>query len=224
MSSRTITTASLPERPARFSRDRLPHLVNCAVQLGRVAVHSRVAALRAWWWGVELGPDCRFFGQTQFRRLPGSHIRIGRKCEFRSAKWSNLVGINRPCILATLSRKALLEIGEGSGFSGATIGCASTIRIGDRVMCGANVTITDTDWHPLDWRERAAGVPADSEPVSIGDDVWLGMNVMVLKGVEIGRRTVVAAGSIVSRSLPEGVIAAGQPARVVRRLPEGVRV
>jgi maltose O-acetyltransferase len=56
--------------------------------------------------------------------------------------------------------------------------------------------------------------------VTIGDDVWLGMNVVVLKGVEIGRRTVVGAGSIVSRSLPEGVIAAGQPAVVIRKLTE----
>ena len=85
-------------------------------------------------------------------------------------------------------------------------------------MCGANVTITDTDWHAIDWRDRLAGKPGETAPIVIDDDVWLGMNAVVLKGVTIGRGTVVGAGSIVSRSLPEGVIAAGQPAVVIRKL------
>jgi acetyltransferase-like isoleucine patch superfamily enzyme len=111
-----------------------------------------------------------------------------------------------------------MEIGSDCGLSGTIIGCASSISLGDRVMCGANVTITDTDWHPLGWRARAAGVGGETSPVVIGDDVWLGMNVTVLKGVKIGCRTVVAAGSLVTRSLPSDVVAAGQPARVVRKL------
>jgi len=75
-----------------------------------------------------------------------------------------------------------------------------------------------------DWtaRRRLAkppgGKPGEASPVVIGDDVWLGMNVTVLKGVEVGRQTVVGAGSIVTRSLPSGVIAAGQPAVVIRKL------
>jgi len=87
-------------------------------------------------------------------------------------------------------------------------------------MCGANVTITDTDWHPTDWRDRLAKRDAEAAPVVIGDDVWLGMNVTVLKGVEIGSRTVVGAGSVVTKPLPSGVIAAGQPAIVVCELSE----
>jgi maltose O-acetyltransferase len=84
-------------------------------------------------------------------------------------------------------------------------------------MCGANVTITDTDWHPVDWRDRVNG-QAKAAPVVIGDDVWLGMNVTILKGVEIGNQSVIGAGSVVTRSIPAGVIAAGQPAVVVREL------
>jgi acetyltransferase-like isoleucine patch superfamily enzyme len=129
-----------------------------------------------------------------------------------------LAGINRPCVISTLQQNATLEIGDNCGFSGTIIGCACKISIGDRVMCGANVTISDTDWHAIDWRDRHAGRPGTVKPVVIGDDVWLGMNVMVLKGVEIGKQTVVGAGSVVSRSLPAGVIAAGQPAVVIRKL------
>ena len=88
-------------------------------------------------------------------------------------------------------------------------------------ICVANVAIMDTDWHSLDAEQRQAGTagPAPT-PVLIEDDVWLGMNVTVLKGVSIGARTVVAAGSVVTRSLPADVIAAGQPARVVRAVGE----
>jgi acetyltransferase-like isoleucine patch superfamily enzyme len=165
-----------------------------------------------------MGQNCSFFGLPVFRRLPGSTIRIGNNCQFRSSKWSNLVGINRPCIISTLSETATVEIGTDCGFSGTIISSASRISIGDRVMCGANVTITDTDWHAIDSQERRGGRPGQTAPVLIGDDVWLGMNVIVLKGVEIGSQTVIGAGSVVSRSLPSGVIAAGQPAVVIREI------
>lgn len=202
----------------RLSRDSAPHLMNCAVNMARVSAQTAWARWMARWWGVELGNGCRFYGLPIFRRHPGAAIRVGAGCEFRSAKWANLVGVYRPCMLSAMTEHAVLEIGEGSGLSGTSIGCALSVAIGRRVMCGANVTITDTDWHPLGWRQRAEGKLGPIAPVTIGDDVWLGMNAMVLKGVSIGPRTVVGAGSIVTRSLPEGVIAAGQPAVAIRKL------
>ena len=201
-----------------LNRDSAPHLANCALMMAREKVQTLTTRGLAAWWGVELGVGCRFFGLPLFRRLPGSVMRFGADCEVRSAPWSNMVGINRPCIFSTMLENALLEIGEGCGFSGTTIGCASRVILGRRVMCGANVTITDTDWHPLEWRPRAEGQTGPVAPVSIGDDVWIGMNATVLKGATIGRRTVIGAGSIVSRPIPEGVIAAGSPAVAIRKL------
>ena len=104
------------------------------------------------------------------------------------------------------------------GFSGTVIAAAESIVIGDRVLCGANVTITDTDWHAINLSERSTPGTAASAPVSIEDDVWIGLGAVVLKGVTIGRGTVVAAGSVVTRSLPEMVIAGGNPARVIGQL------
>jgi acetyltransferase-like isoleucine patch superfamily enzyme len=201
-----------------LNRDNAPHRLLCLANLVRRVIGTGTSRLLARWWGVSLGANCAFHGLPLFRRSPGSRLRIGDHCEFRSAKWSNTVGVNRPCILTTAVDAAVLEIGSRCGFTGTVIGCASNILIGDRVLCGANVTITDTDWHPIDPRDRAAGLLGETKAVIIGDDVWLGMNVTVLKGVEIGSRTVVASGSLVTRSLPAGVIAAGQPARVVRTL------
>lgn len=208
----------LSEQLRSFNRDNAPHRVQCLHALGRQFAATTWTRVLARWWRIELGPDCKFRGLPIFRRAPKSRISIGRGCEFRSAKWSNLVGINRPCIISTLESGSFIDIGTECGFSGAVVGCAAEIRLGNRVMCGANTVITDTDWHPLDWRERLAGLPGGAAPVIIDDDVWLGMNVTVLKGVRIGARTVVGAGSIVSRSLPADVVAAGQPARVVRSL------
>ena len=79
-------------------------------------------------------------------------------------------------------------------------------------MVGANSTITDGDWHPDDPRSQAA------KPIIIGDNVWLGINVTVLKGVTIGNGSLIGAGSVVTRSIPPNVMAAGNPCKVLRNL------
>jgi acetyltransferase-like isoleucine patch superfamily enzyme len=101
-------------------------------------------------------------------------------------------------------------MGMGCGFSGTVISCAKRIVLGRNVRCGANTLITDTDWH---WDDPRSGA---DEPVTIEDNVWLGVNVTILKGVTIGAGTLVGAGSVVTRSLPSHVVAAGVPARVIR--------
>ena len=217
MSSYMIKSHTTPRRFRALNRDSAPHLFQCLLDLGRSSIQTGLARLLASWWGIQMGQGCRFYGLPMFRRLPGSTITVGDNCQFRSSHWSNLVGINRPCFLSTVKETATVDIGTDCGFSGTIISSASRISIGNRVMCGANVTITDTDGHAVDSQERRGGVPGRTAPVLIGDDVWLGMNVTVLKGVEIGSRTVIGAGSIVSQSLPSGVIAAGQPAAVVLR-------
>jgi acetyltransferase-like isoleucine patch superfamily enzyme len=198
------------------NRDSLPHLLAVAIDHLRQRRDTAIGRLLARFWGIELGPGVRFLGLPMLRRFPGSTIRLGEGTELRSARWSNQVGLDRPCTISTLAGGARVTLGRGVGMSGTVIGAASSITIGDGVLCGANCTITDTDWHPVDAGERAAGARARSAPVVIEEGVWLSMNVTVLKGVTIGAGTVVAAGSVVSRSLPPNVIAAGSPAAPVR--------
>ncbi|MEI6223131.1 MAG: acyltransferase [Deltaproteobacteria bacterium] len=198
------------------TRDSLPHLVAVAWDGIRQRRDTVAARLLARWWGIEIEQDVRFLGVPLLRRLPGTRIRIGAGSEFRSARWSNQVGLDRPCMISTLAPGAEISIGRGVGMSGTVLGSALRISIGDGVLCGANCTLTDTDWHAIDAGDRAADVPARAAPVVIEPGVWLSMNVTVLKGVTIGAGTVVAAGSVVSRSLPGGVIAAGSPAEPVR--------
>ena len=172
--------------------------------------------MRAWYWGVELGHHCRFYGAALLGRKENSTITVGDGCVFRSGVKSNRVGINRPCSLSTLEPGATLKIGAGCGFSGTVIAAAESVILGDRVMCGGNTTITDTDWHGLHPSERH--MPGRTAPVVLEDDVFLGLGSVVLKGVTIGHGTFVAAGSVVTKCLPSMVLAAGNPARVIREL------
>lgn len=201
-----------------INRDSLPHLHDCLVRMAWARWHIFWARLAAGWWGVRLGRGSVFMGRPRFRRHPGSRVVIGPGCRFNSSPSSNLIGVNRPCIVSTLKEGAELVIGDGCGFSGTVIGCATRITLGRNVRCGANTLITDTDWHRDDPRS------GPDAPVDIGDNVWLGVNVTVLKGVTIGAGTLVGAGSLVTKSLPANVVAAGVPARIIRaiKVKEGV--
>jgi len=168
--------------------------------------------LNALWWRIKFGVNVRFDGKCYFKRYPKSMIKIGDNCEFRSRINSNLIGINRPCSISTLTPVAKIEIGTNCGFSGTVIGAFKFIKLGNNVRCGANTLITDSDWH-LD--DNRVGMPKD---VNIGDNVWLGINVIVLKGVTIGEHTIIGANSVVTRDIPANVIAAGNPCKILSNL------
>jgi acetyltransferase-like isoleucine patch superfamily enzyme len=91
------------------------------------------------------------------------------------------------------------------------------IHVGDDGLFGANVEVTDTDFHDLHPQRRHGGTPRMA-PVEIGPNVFVGMSVKILKGVTIGADSVIGAGAVVASSIPAGVIAAGNPARIIRAL------
>lgn len=92
-----------------------------------------------------------------------------------------------------------------------------SLTIGDNVKIGGNVLITDTDAHPMDYvARRTTGEGTKSAPIVIEDDAWVGAHCVILKGVTIGARSVIGAGSIVTRSIPADCVAAGNPCRVIR--------
>lgn len=110
-----------------------------------------------------------------------------------------------------------ITVGAGTFVNwGAVFLDVGRITIGDAVQVGPNVQLL-TATHPLDAARRRAGWEG-SEPITVGDNAWLGGGVIVLPGVTIGADTVVGAGAVVTRDLPAGVLAVGNPARVVRQL------
>jgi maltose O-acetyltransferase len=92
------------------------------------------------------------------------------------------------------------------------------VRIGARALLGSEVTIYDSDFHDLNPDRRRDGQPRMGA-VELGENVFIGDRVTILKGVTIGSDSVVGAGSVVTRSIPSGVIAAGNPARVLGPIP-----
>ncbi len=92
----------------------------------------------------------------------------------------------------------------------------AAVTIGDNVFIGPNVSIY-TACHPLDAKTRNTGVEW-AEPVTIGNNVWIGGSATILPGVTIGDNCVIGAGSVVTKNVPSNTVAAGNPARVIRRL------
>ena len=99
-----------------------------------------------------------------------------------------------------------------------TILDGAKVTFGNNVFIGPNVVFT-TAGHAIDSEQRAKGLEI-ALPITVGDDVWIGANVSVLPGVSIGSNTIIGAGSVVNKDIPDGVIAAGVPCRVIRRITE----
>lgn len=160
--------------------------------------------------GIEIS-NCRFYGSVCFMRAKNTRFSIGQHCTFRNTAESNQIGVNHKCIFSTQQEGANLSIGENCGFSGTTIGCFKEITLGKNVRCGANTLITDSDWHLDDPRS------GESKPVHIGDNVWLGYGVVVMKGVTIGENSVIGLNSIVTKNIPANCIAAGSPCKIIKQ-------
>ena len=90
------------------------------------------------------------------------------------------------------------------------------VTIGSRTLCGPNVQIY-TATHPTDAVERASGLEF-AKPITIGEDVWLGGSSVICPGVNIGNGTIIGAGSVVTKNIPDGVFAAGNPCKIIRQL------
>lgn len=121
-------------------------------------------------------------------------------------------------LIQAREKTARIEIGPAAALSNNIVVIARvSITIGNNFLCGDGVRIMDSDFHELSPELRHTGA-GKSERVVIGDNVWLGSGVLVLKGVSIGDHSVIAAGSVVTRSIPSRVIAAGNPAKIIRSI------
>ena len=112
---------------------------------------------------------------------------------------------------------ATLTIGNNVGMSSTRLWIHESARIGNNVKIGGCVLITDTDAHPMDYMaRRSSNEGTKSAPVVIEDDVWGGAHCIILKGVTIGARSIIGAGSVVTKSIPADCVAAGNPCRVIK--------
>jgi acetyltransferase-like isoleucine patch superfamily enzyme len=166
--------------------------------------------------GLRWGQRWRIFGMPVLQLHRGSMLELGDGLELRSWPSSNPLMPNHRVVFATRSAEAVIRLGDDCGLTGATLVATQRIEIGNRVLVGANATIVDTDFHPLDAQLRRANINTGATaPVYIEDDVFIGMSAIILKGVRLGAGCVVGAGSVVTRDVAPSTVVAGNPAQVV---------
>jgi acetyltransferase-like isoleucine patch superfamily enzyme len=142
----------------------------------------------------------------------GANISIGKHAHIHAAR-GNMV---RFATWNNGEREGRIALGDHVLVSpGCHIVSSISISIGSNTMLASGCYISDSDWHDTYDRTRELSKCA---PVSIGENVWLGVRTIVGKGVSIGENSIIGAGSVVTRSIPANCIAAGNPARVVREL------
>ncbi len=167
---------------------------------------------------VSVGAGTQLTGDQAFRRFYGRRpdaLVTGADCLLDGVQFA--VGVD-----------GSITIGDNCYFTNAVLLAEGDVRFGNRVVIGWNATIADTDFHPLPpelrWADAEACSPlADgtprpeipSRPVVVGDDVWIGPNAAVMKGVQIGAGAFIEPGSVVTADVPARARVMGNPARVV---------
>lgn len=166
--------------------------------------------------------NINYRGWCVIHSFPGSSIRLGGGISLFSSFSSNMLGLYQRCIIVA-RYGGKIEIGENCGISGSTIYAWDSIKIGKYTRVGANCKIIDNDFHPVElgYRHKALNEQyARRAPITIGDDCFIGMNSIILKGTTLGNNVIVGAGSVVHGTYPDNCIIAGNPAKIIKYLDD----
>jgi acetyltransferase-like isoleucine patch superfamily enzyme len=167
---------------------------------------------------VRAGPNSILTGDYAFKRFRSRRdpaLVLGAHCTMDGVHFA-------------LGEEGRVEVGDYCYFTNAVLLCECELRVGSYVVIGWNATVADTDFHPIGPAERIADAVACSPlgkgrprpevlrlPVVIEDDVWIGPNATILKGVRVGAGAFVEAGALVTRDVPARARVLGNPARVM---------
>lgn len=185
-----------------------------------VAVKSIIGFCYLKMWGVRVGKNLQMRSFPMCRTVGTGKIIIGNNVKITNKLRENPAGVSHPTVLIAGSG-AVLKIADNVGISGAVIYAMESVTIGEGCMIGANSKIYTTDFHPLnaeDRRQRVHEATAKG-PVVLGNDVWVGVNAIILRNVSVGNGSIIAAGSVVVKDVPAGVIVAGNPAKIIKPAP-----
>jgi len=159
------------------------------------------------------GVGLQVIGPRHFQ-ISGPQVRLGNHVHIMTLP-------EAPVRLSVFEGMGSISVGDFSLINpGVRVTSAEGITIGRSCMLAMHCSVSDADWHDTKHRIFA---PGNTAKVILEDNVWLGEGVRVLKGVKIGENTVVGTGSVVTRSLPANVIAAGNPAREIKPLESAER-
>ena len=176
--------------------------------------------------GATIGSNLLIY--NSFYLKGNGKIKIGDNVKITSGSGINPISRNiRASIF--VGKTGSLIIGDNVGMSSPCIRVKQKIEIGNNVKIGALCEFIDTDVHSMNYQirnmsvrgpkgESIDGASSLCAPIKIEDDVWIGMHCIILKGVTIGARSIIGAGSVVTKSIPSDCVAAGNPCKVIRYL------
>lgn len=202
------------------------------------SLHLKISPVYNRWYfrtkGIKSGEG--IFVSGRVRIVGKGKITIGDNFCMTSGEHINPISSNLQASIYTETPNSIIQIGDNVGMSSTRMWIHDSLTIGNNVQIGACVLLIDTDTHQIDYRLRRnpenevfKGMTNEeiwkqklentkSAPIVIEDDVWIGAHTIVLKGVTIGARSVIGAGSVVTKDIPADCIAAGNPCKVIRYL------
>ena len=163
---------------------------------------------------VGLGKNTKLNGRVYFN---GKNISIGNNVRINSGFRFNAIGGQERSMFIT-RKEGKIIIGNNTGISNSTIVSCSKIIIGNNVLIGGSCKIYDTDFHSINPVERIKGAGTKCKDVTICDGVFIGAHSIILKGVTIGKNSVVGAGSVVTKDIPENEVWGGNPAKFLKTI------
>lgn len=171
------------------------------------------------WKGAKVGNNCRINCKISFSLPRGVNLEIGDNFICRSGFQRHILG-EEVSSINVYNFSGGVKIGHNTGMSATNINCSESISIGNHVMIGAGCLITDSDHHSIDWKVRCLLGDTDKKtaPIVIEDYVFIGARSIILKGVTIGEKSIVAAGSVVVKNIPSGEMWGGNPAKFIKKI------
>lgn len=168
--------------------------------------------------GVKLGKGIIFKGLASVLKVKSAQIIIGKNTSFNSDNFGYHLTLATKCKLYADKPNSKIIIGENCRVVGACIHAFNEIIIGNRVLIAPNTQIIDGNGHNLcmDNPENRGNTIDDGKPIKIEDDVWIGVNSMVLGGVTIGKGSIISANTLVNRDVPPYSLVGENPMRVLK--------
>ncbi len=179
------------------------------------------------WYNGEVPPNVQF--GDGFWLETAQVFRFCKSTQMPAVTFGEFCSVYAGCSFA-VKGNGRCTIGDYTLLNGALIMCEEEVTIGKYCLISWNVGIADSDFHPLDPEQRKKDAlvlnpytkgerpPIPTKPVRIGDNVWIGMGAVILKGVTIGENSVIGAGAVVTRDVPPNVVVAGNPSQIVKQI------
>jgi acetyltransferase-like isoleucine patch superfamily enzyme len=168
--------------------------------------------------GVQFRGPCELLGRPILSVARGASIILDSNVRLYSATRANPLGCFQPCVLRALTSGSQLVLGRNVGLSGTVLCAASSIEVGEGTIFGAGAMAIDNDFHVASgewgWTDDPALCRATARPIKIGRGVFVGARAIILKGSTIGDRAIIGAGAVVTKDVPPGYLAVGNPAVV----------